>query len=62
MSNTKKVQLNLLIPEQYRDKLRKMAAGEILNSPERFVTASQIGARIICDFLRNLEGEEKLTK
>jgi len=57
MSSTKKVQFNLLIPEQYRDMLRKMAAEEIYRNPEKVISASQIGARIICDFLRNMEDE-----
>jgi len=59
MGTTKKVQLNLYVPEAYRDTLQKLAAKRMLNDPRRSVTASKIGAEIICEYLENLSATQK---
>ena len=55
MENSKKVQLNLCIPEHYRDQLRKMAARKILENPGKVITAASLGMEIICRYLDNLK-------
>jgi hypothetical protein len=51
----KKVQLNLYIPEAYRDTLQRIAAERMLREPKRSATASKIGAEIICEFLERVK-------
>jgi hypothetical protein len=58
MSITKKVQLNLYVPEHYRDTLQRLAAERMLNDPRRSATASNIGAEIICEYLTKYEKKE----
>jgi hypothetical protein len=54
MDDSKKVQLNLCIPEHYRDQLRKMAARKILENPGKVITAASLGMEIICGHLDSL--------
>lgn len=58
---TKKVQLNVYISEQYRDMLQRMAAERMLKNPRRSVTASRVGAEILCEYLKTLteRGDKK---
>ena len=56
---TKKVQLNVYIAEVCRDMLQKMAAERMLKDPRRAVSASKMGADIICEYLKGLEVKEK---
>ena len=58
MSTTKKVQLNLYVPEHYRNMLQRLAAERMLIDPRRSATASKIGAEIICAYLDSLGGKE----
>jgi hypothetical protein len=61
--NTKKVQLNLYVPEQYRDMLQRMAAERMLKNPKRSVTASKIGAEVIGEYLEKLwEADKQITE
>lgn len=62
MGTTKKIQLNLYVPEQYRDLLQRMAAERMLKNPKRSATASKIGAEILCEYLENLKESERNTK
>ena len=57
---TKKIQLNLYIPEQCRDMLQRIAAQRMLENPKRSVTASKIGAEIIEEYLNNLDKKETI--
>jgi hypothetical protein len=59
---TKKVQLNLYVPEHYRDLLQKIAAQRMLKNPKRSVTASKIGAEIIGEYLEKYEETERRSK
>jgi hypothetical protein len=51
---TRKLQLNLYLPDNYRDTLQRMAAERMLKIPRRSATASRIAAEIICEYLNNL--------
>ena len=56
--DTRKVQLNLYVQEQYRDLLQRIAAERMLKDPRRSATASKIAAEIICEHLEKLNGIE----
>ena len=55
---TKKVQLNLYVPEKYRDRLQRMAGERMLENPKRSASASKIAAEIICKHLDSLGRKE----
>jgi hypothetical protein len=57
MKPTEKVQLNLLLPVNQRDRLRKRAAEQNLQNLKRVTSAAAIGAKIICDYLDKMETE-----
>jgi len=57
MKRTEKVQLNLLLPVNKRDRLRKMAAEQNLQNLKRVTSAAAIGAQIICNYLDKMETE-----
>ncbi len=56
---TKKVQLNLYIPEEYRKMLGRMAGERMLMNPSKAASASQIGAEIIREYLEKLLEKER---
>lgn len=58
MNQTKKVQLNIYIPEQCRDRLRIMAAEQIIRNPGKQITGAGLAAEIVCEYVRNLEREQ----
>ena len=62
MSSTKKVQLNLYVPEHYRDMLQRLAAERMLENPKRSASASKIGAEILCEYLEKLGEAERSNK
>jgi hypothetical protein len=51
MPENKPVSIMLSIPKEYRDKLRKMAAGQNLENPNQVTSASTIAKEIICEHL-----------
>ena len=59
MKHNKKVQLNLCVPEHYRDQLRRMAAQTNLEDPGKVITAASLGTEIICTYLDSLNGNRK---
>jgi hypothetical protein len=59
---TKKVQLNLYIPEAYKTILGRMAGERMLRNPSKSASASQIGAEIICEYLDSLGETERSNK
>lgn len=59
MGKSKKVQLNILISEDQRNLLRKIAATQMLNDPSKACSASGIGAQIISEYLNRLEEGKK---
>ena len=61
MVKEKVVSVTIAIPKSYRDLLRKMALEESLKNPDRMVTVSCIGRRIICSYFQE-KLEERSTK
>ena len=59
---TKKVQLNLYLPEAHRDMLQRLAGERMLENPKRSASASKIGAEIICEYLGKLGETERSNK
>jgi len=57
MSTEKKIQLNLAIPERYRNLLRRMAAERMMENPSQVVTGASIAAEMILSALKTLGGE-----
>jgi len=55
---TKKVQLNLYIPEELRDMLQTMAAKQMLENPKKVVSATKIATEIICQYLKNINDQK----
>lgn len=56
---TKKVQLNLYLPEAHRDRLQRMAGERMVKDPKRSSSASKIGAEIICEYLETFNETER---
>lgn len=48
---TKKVQLNLYVPEEVKDTLQRMAAKKMLENPKRTVYATDVALEIIYQYL-----------
>lgn len=59
---TRKLQLNLYLPDNYRDMLQRMAAERMLKNPRRAATASRVAAEILCEHLQNLLNTERNKK
>jgi len=53
MTKSALIPLMLSVPQDIRDKLRKMAAQRNLENPDQVTSAAEIGRKIICDFLNN---------
>jgi hypothetical protein len=51
MPMERKIQLNLYVPEEYRNILQRLAAERMLKNPKRSVTASKIAVEIIGEYL-----------
>ncbi len=59
MDQEKLISVTLSLPQKYRDRLRKMAAQQNLENPERFTSVSELGREIICGCLKELETAKK---
>jgi len=57
MSSKKKIQLNLAIPENYRNLLRRMAAERVMENPSQVVTGASIATELLLTALKEIEGE-----
>jgi len=57
MSIEKKIQLNLAIPERYRNLLRRMAAERVMENPGQIVTGASIATEILLTALKGVVGE-----
>lgn len=55
MKRTEKVQLNLLLPINQRDRLRKMAAEQNLQNLKQVTSAAAIASEILCEHIDKLE-------
>ena len=59
MESSKNVQINLSIPEQYRNLLRRMAAERVMSDPSEVVTGSSIATELLVTALKEISGEMK---
>jgi len=51
------VQINLSIPERYRNLLRRMAAERVMSDPSQAVTGASIATELLLSALREITGE-----
>jgi hypothetical protein len=58
MTNQNKIQLNLSIPETYRNLLRRMAAERVLSDPREVVTGASIATELLVTALKSISGEK----
>jgi len=59
MESSKNVQINLSIPERYRNYLRRMAAERVMSDPSEVVTGSSIATELLVTALKEISGEMK---
>jgi hypothetical protein len=59
METRNNVQINLSIPEQYRNLLRRMAAERVMSDPSEVVTGSSIATELLVTALKEISGEMK---
>ncbi|HOS46722.1 MAG TPA: hypothetical protein PLQ69_09620, partial [Paludibacter sp.] len=59
MESRNNVQINLSIPEQYRNLLRRMAAERVMSDPREVVTGSSIATELLVTALKEISGEMK---
>lgn len=57
MNSENKIQLNLAIPERYRNLLRRMAAERVMSDPSQIVTGASIVTEILLAELKKVAGE-----
>ena len=49
MEQSKNVQINLSIPERYRNLLRRMAAERVMENPDQVVTGASIATALLLE-------------
>ena len=59
MESSNNVQINLSIPEQYRNLLRRMAAERVMSDPSQVVTGASIATEMLLAALKDVAGETK---
>lgn len=59
MNEEKKSQINLAIPERYRNLLRRMAAERMMENPAEIVSGTSIATEILITALQGIAGEAK---
>ncbi len=59
MESRNNVQINLSIPEQYRNLLRRMAAERVMSDPSEVVTGASIATELLVTALKEISGEKK---
>lgn len=59
MESRNNVQINLSIPEQYRNLLRRMAAERVMSDPSQVVTGASIATELLLAALKDVAGETK---
>jgi len=59
MNEEKKSQINLAIPERYRNLLRRMAAERMMENPAEIVSGTSIATEILLNALKEIAGETK---
>jgi hypothetical protein len=59
MESRNNVQINLSIPEQYRNLLRRMAAERVMSDPREVVTGASIATELLVTTLKEISREKK---
>ena len=59
MESRNNVQINLSIPEQYRNLLRRMAAERVMSDPSEVLTGASIATELLVTALKEISGEMK---
>jgi hypothetical protein len=59
MNSENKIQINLAIPERYRNLLRRMAAERMMENPSEIVSGTSIATEILLTALKEAAGEAK---
>jgi hypothetical protein len=59
METRNNVQINLSIPECYRNLLRRMAAEKVMSDPSQLVTGASIATELLLTALKEIAGETK---
>jgi hypothetical protein len=59
MFEEKRIQINLAIPECYRNLLRRMAAERMMEDPSEIVSGTSIATEILLSALTEIAGEAK---
>jgi hypothetical protein len=54
MKPSRNVQINLAIPEQYRNLLRRMAAERMMSDPSQVVTGASIATELLLAALKDI--------
>lgn len=54
MEQSKNVQINLSIPERYRNLLRRMAAERVMENPDQVVTGASIATALLLEALKEI--------
>ena len=54
MNTEKKIQINLAIPERYRNLLRRMAAERMMENPGQIISASGIAMELLLASLNKI--------
>jgi hypothetical protein len=54
MNEEKKIQLNLAIPERYRNLLRRMAAEKVMENPGQIVSGTSIATEMLLAALNEI--------
>jgi len=57
MTSRNNVQINLSIPERYRNLLRRMAAERIMENPGQVLTGASIATELLLTALKQITGE-----
>lgn len=57
MKEENKIQINLAIPERYRNLLRRMAAERVMSDPDQIVSGTSIATEILLTELKKIAGE-----
>jgi hypothetical protein len=57
MNEEKKIQLNLAIPERYRNLLRRTAAERVMENPGQAISATSIATEMLLTALKEVAGE-----
>jgi hypothetical protein len=55
MNTEKKIQINLAIPEHYRNQLRRMAAEKMIKNPWQTTTGTAIATKLLLKALDEIE-------